>query len=347
MLLLALSLLMNATPAGFSRNQDRAFGLTRWGSQVVVLTARPCVLDVGAASCKPVKVPGLDEVRVVAGDTTRFAVGKAGGKTRVLREHAGTWRELESPALGGDWEAVTAGASGERLALVWSIVGRSVEGRAGPPAAPRAEAGLALWDGVRWSFTRLELGLQGLPHLVRFIGGRWLFGYSGGEWGGSLWTLDAKGAAVRLLPDLNQPVNALVPLPNGSALVGTGLSHMGLFEAEVGVLAPDGSWTRLAKVDVARATGVNWTLKADSLEGADVDAAGRVYVWTGSQGVARLDGESMVVVTPGWPKDQHVYGVGMLLEGDLAVLATFDAGVLLWKLGTASYRRVPLLKAQQ
>ncbi|MFZ5440340.1 MAG: hypothetical protein ACOZQL_10045 [Myxococcota bacterium] len=347
MLLTALTLLMTTSaPLGFSRNQDRVSGLVRWGAQVVVLASRPCVLDLAAATCAPVKVPGLDVVQTVAGDTTRFALGTTGGKPRVLRERAGTWSELETPALGDAWDAITAGASGERLAFVWSIVDRA-------PRPPRAQAGLALWDGARWTHAKLEHGSQGLPQVVRFIGGRWLFGYSCGEWGGSLWTLDAKGTPVRVLPELNDPVQALVPLPGGHALVGTGLAHLSTLSAEVGVLAADGGWTRLAKVDgfdgekEADQVRQNWTLKLDSLEGADIDAQGRVHVWTGSQGVARLDGETMVVVTPGWPQDVHVYGRGMLLEGDLAVLATFDGGVLLWKLGTTDYRRVPLLKPQR
>lgn len=101
MLLLALSLVMNATPAGFSRNQDRAFGLTRWGAQVVVLTARPCVLDLVAASCAPVKVPGLDEVRLVVGDTTRFAVGKAKARSSAMpRPSSDATRRVGSRSTG-------------------------------------------------------------------------------------------------------------------------------------------------------------------------------------------------------------------------------------------------------
>lgn len=137
-----------------------------------------------------------------------------------------------------------------------------------------------------------------------------------------------------------QPVQGIL-LTGGGVVVGTGLAHLGGLTAHVARLSPDGAWETLVHVDAYEPKkSVAWELPPDSLEGLDVDGQGRLHVLTGSHGVLVLENGKLKSVTPGWPGEHHLYGEGLIIEGSLAVIGTFDGGVLLWKLGTPDVRRV-------
>jgi hypothetical protein len=167
--------------------------------------------------------------------------------------------------------------------------------------------------------------------------------YSGGEWGGGLWACAPGSHPTRLEPVDDLPVVGVVPSTGGELYIGTGLAHLASTEANVGVHRTNGTWTTLARSSQRpRSSPIGWNLEPDSAEAIALDSAGRLYVLTGSQGVARVEGGKLWPVTPGWPRHQHVYGEGLLIDGEQAVIATFDGGVLSWTLGTEKVRRIPL-----
>jgi hypothetical protein len=71
------------------------------------------------------------------------------------------------------------------------------------------------------------------------------------------------------------------------------------------------------------------------------DAADRLYLVGGSLGLVRRElSGGYRQLTTGWPEFASVTGVS--IQGDTAVIATYDSGVLLWSLTTSSARRVTL-----
>jgi hypothetical protein len=66
-----------------------------------------------------------------------------------------------------------------------------------------------------------------------------------------------------------------------------------------------------------------------------------MFALTGSQGVVRLSASGASKVIPGWPTE-HLYGNGLVIEGEHFVLGTFDSGVLVWTPSTKQPRRIPI-----
>jgi hypothetical protein len=61
---------------------------------------------------------------------------------------------------------------------------------------------------------------------------------------------------------------------------------------------------------------------------------------TAQLGVVRRDGARWTQLTPGWP--EHAYVSGLAVRGRLLLIATFDAGVLIWDVESGKARRVVL-----
>lgn len=324
-------------PDLFTRDQGRLDGLVRWGSDVVALSTPPRRLDLVAGTSEPVTVPGLDAVLAVGGEAPRHALGRQGTTLRLLREKGSTWESVELPpklkAARGEVSAVI-GASGAQVAVSWVEVG--------PKPAPTVTATFAASSAGAWVEHALERQASGSPTRLVFAQGRWLLAYARGEWGGGLWAASAKGVH-RVGAAGGLPVVGVVPLADGRVLVGEGLAHLRGARGAVGIVAADGRWEVLAQSDrFEPARRKSWQIEPDSVEGVDLDAQGRPIVFTGSQGIFRLDAGALESVTPGWPAGRHVYGRGLVVVGDRAVIATFDSGVLMWKLGTSEVRRIAI-----
>lgn len=322
-------------PKLLSRDQGRLSGLVRWGGKVVAKSTPPRVLDLVNATSTAITVPGLEVVQSVAGDAVRFAGGLQQGALTVLRERGEKWEALPLPTAVLDARGergVSLFAGGESVVVVWFAFDKSVK-------PPKYAHGVEWWSGGKWSSVVLENEGQGLPKHVLVSEGRLLVGYSRGEWGGSLWSVSPSGVTSRVDPVGRQPVQGIVPT-GGGVVVGTGLAHLGGLTAHVARLSPDGAWETLVHVDAYEPKkSIAWELPPDSLEGLDVDGQGRLHLLTGSHGVLVLENGKLKSVTPGWPAE-HLYGEGLIIEGPLAVIGTFDGGVLLWKLGTSDVRRI-------
>lgn len=322
-----------------SRDQGRMGGFTRFGSALVVRSSPPLVLDVDAGTAKPVEVPGLTTVFSVGGDSVPVAAGLRDGGVVIRRQREGVWADLALPAalvgLRGTM-SVSVSASGDRVAATWW----SSDATTKPPTYA---AGLTVFDGAKWRDVVVpETPAGKLPMHAVWAHTRWLFGYARGEWGGSLWELDSTGVLKRVGPPQDLPVNAIVPLADGRVLVGQGLAHLGGLNAEVGLLDAKGAWSVVARADgYEPKKNVAWPLAADSVEGVAVDASGAMFALTGGQGVVRLSASGASKVIPGWPTE-HLYGNGLMVEGEHFVIGTFDSGVLVWTPSTKLLRRIPI-----
>lgn len=317
-------------PSLFSRDQGRVEGLIRWGKDVVARATPPRRLDPERGKSEPIRVPGLDEVAAVAGDTVRFALGKRKGLLTLRRETDGRWQDIALPGATTKDGAklVRLGANGEEVAVA------ELSGQ--PPSVT-----LHYGRGGVWKSVSLPLSKTGAPDQLLFVRGRWLLAYSRGEWGGALRSVGEDGAVTELDPKDDLPVNGIAVARDGRIFVGTGLAHLDGLSAHVGFLDAEWRWTTLARVDNYGKRNVAWNLEPDSLQGIALDERGRLYLLTGSHGVVRVEGGKLVPVTPGWPH-QHVYGQGLVIDRDRAFIGTFDGGVLVWKLGTREVKRIAI-----
>jgi hypothetical protein len=135
--------------------------------------------------------------------------------------------------------------------------------------------------------------------------------------------------------------------PDGAAWATTGLAHLGGVMGAVSRLDVAG-WKVVTKVEGSRAVRgeenvrvhLGWDLPLASFDAASFDEEGRLHVLTGQLGVVRRDGERWTQLTPAWP--ERVYATGLVVRGALLVIATFDAGVVLWDVSTGKARRVAL-----
>lgn len=337
----------------FAPDQPAAGGLIRWGGRIAIGRG-PSLLELASASGARIAVPGLDVVQTVGGDAVRYAGGLHGGRVAVLREREASWEPLPLPeALDDAANHIELIAGGESVVVRWGRRNRS---------GTHDVSSRHWWTGQRW----ITLDEWAQFHVVSPE--RILLGSSRGEWGGDVWSVLPDGSKTEVGPRDGLPVQALVPLPGGRTLVGTGLAHLGLRETHVGVLESDGTWRPLVRSGISAAYamllaaegGVRgstlrhdlmheaianqnkyqlaWNLAPDALIGLDVDVQGRPHLLLNSQGVVRLDGDRLTPMTLGWPA-ASLYGARLLIDGEFAIIATAERGVLRWKLGTGQASR--------
>jgi hypothetical protein len=86
---------------------------------------------------------------------------------------------------------------------------------------------------------------------------------------------------------------------------------------------------------------LGWDLPLATFDALAFDERGQLHVLTVDLGVVRRDGERWTRLTPGRPEDG--IGVsGLAVRGGTLVIATYDAGVLLWDVATGKARQVEL-----
>jgi hypothetical protein len=174
-----------------------------------------------------------------------------------------------------------------------------------------------------------------------------LLGFGAGEWGGALASLDIGTGAWKAYPQVDEPVTDLVAEPNGRPWVAMGLSHLGGRKGSLSHLDASGL-TAVAKVDgfvnvvggAVTHARLAWELPPASFDAIAFDEESRLHLLTSELGVVRRDGKHWTRLTPAWP--EHVYVSGLAVRGALLMIATFDAGVLLWDVATGKARRVKL-----
>jgi hypothetical protein len=96
------------------------------------------------------------------------------------------------------------------------------------------------------------------------------------------------------------------------------------------------------RVDVVAHARLAWELPPASFDAIAFDEESRLHLLTGELGVVRRDGKRWTRLTPAWPEGAIVSGLAV--RGELLVIATFDAGVLLWNVATGKARRVELTR---
>jgi hypothetical protein len=117
-----------------------------------------------------------------------------------------------------------------------------------------------------------------------------------------------------------------------------GLAHLG---AREGALHTYDGRTWKTFCDSSEDRLANWNLPPTSLEAIAFDAKGRPCVLSGYLGLLCRDGGKWIRLTPDWPGHQYLSSLQLTPAG-VAVIGTYDAGVLLLNIQSKEVRRVTL-----
>jgi hypothetical protein len=327
-------------PGTFDRGQPTNEGLVRWDGAIVVRTAPLRRLDVAGGRTEALAIPGAAEILGVA-----------------------TWRGVPVALCRADGErylAIKDGARFVRRELSPALRREPPEGAlpVPPVLAADTEAMVVLdgrvvhrFDGLVWQErTIVERNPRphrmGMPTDVLLDGRSLYLGYDRGEWGGALVVVDIESGNSDIAPagihghDL--PLRDLALAPDGRLWVVRGLAHLGVDQGELGVL-DGGMMTTVAASSGKRAGPVrHFALASSAFDAVAFDASGRTLLLTGRHGVLRREGEGWTQLTRGWPEKDYVYVQDLEVEREWLVIATYDAGVLLWNLRSGEVRRVAL-----
>lgn len=328
------------------RNQPWLRGIRAWDGAIVALgdarggeggLYRVEPLDrPERARAVPLAIPGAKSVVDIAmmGDTAVALVSTAGGLALAFHRGA-SWSIDAMPEPSRAPEEVILAAAPGALALL------------GPDRLHVLRAG---------SWTSVPVGPMPLPpelaparasrHAL-LTADRLLIGLGAGEWGGALLSLDLAKGTWKTHPQIDAPIQDLAADPaDGKPWVAAGLSHMGAVKGSLSRLDAPG-WTTIAKIDGFHFIGkpsiharLGWELPLASFEALAFDEQRRLHLLTAQLGVVRRDGARWKQLTPGWP--EHVYVSGLAVRGSLLLIATFDAGVLIWDVETGKARRIAL-----
>lgn len=313
----------------------RVRGGTRWGDEVVVRMGNH-VVDIERGLMRPVEVPGLDEVRSVAGDRVRFAIGLKDGALVLMREAHGQWTRIPlpegvRPQLG---RSIELHACGDTVAIAWTT------------SSFYDSARLHWWTHGRWVAARTGEAMLVTPDDV------WL-GIDLGEWGGHIERQphDAPSEIYTLTED---GIRGFARTRNGEIFVAASLAHMGMMSMYVGELVGDGRIEprfaaghgghlmamgrslgeppRLDRARLYRAFEAehtqSWKLEPDTLEAIDVDDRGQLYVLTTRSGLFRCQDGALIRATGPWSMHLQFSNASLHVTRTAAVIIA-DEGVFI------------------
>jgi hypothetical protein len=316
-------------PATFGRDQPTVSRLFRWNGTLVVQADIFYTMDVAAGTVAALSIPGADEVLALATmGQVPLALCRAGHDRKLLSHSGATWTELPLPddARASGEHAVMAGDASSLVILDGHKV-RRLRGTS--------------WTSVSMAAPPREV--TGVPRHLVLDRDHLYVGWDEGEWGGALFVLDVGTGHWGAGPEDGTPVHDLAVDSSGAVWAALGLAHLGGIKGSLWRKDASG-WTRVASTSDARDTGsTGWNLPPDSFEAITFDAQGDPLLLTGTMGIVRREsGGTWTQRTRRWPASHYLYVRGLALEGNVAVIASLDAGIWLWDLDHEEVRRIPL-----
>lgn len=319
-------------PGAFPRDQPRVRDLVRWNGTFVVEADQRYTIDLATGAAHPLALAGAEEVLAVASQgPSAVALVRRGAERLLLTTADDRWIERALPeALRTSTAPLVLAADAGSLVLL-------------------ADERVHRLRGTTW--TSVAVGaeprqIRGAPAHALLDGDQLHLGWDSGEWGGALLVLDVATGQWSVGPDAGTPVHDIVRAPDGVVWVATGLAHLG---GRRGALhRRDGaSWATVVSTSAARhEVNQGWNLPPDSFQSIAFAADGTLHVLAGTLGVARRDASGAFHQrTRSWPASRYLYVQALELEGELAIIASYDAGVWLWDLAGAGIRRVVLREA--
>ena len=324
------------------QDQPRIHRLFAWGDQLIVHADGFYALDIARARLERVTLPGSVSILDLAAiDARRAAIlsrdasglyllqGSLQSAARIevseaLRHSQKVLRVFASSATVGVWGGDT---------LFIERGGHNVFRALQLPVSPVSMGGLPL---------SMSEPLASDPVLV--TDSTLFVGYDRGEWGGALFSTNLSTGQVESL-GIKFPVTDLKIDPAGRLWLTGGLAH-GCRRSGYVWRRADRVWSTILATDNHCRENVSeglapWPLPVDPIESIAFDRAGVPYVLSGRLGVVRYDAGAWTPVAPFWPSQEPVAVRGLqILSDSTFVIATRDGGVLLWKPGDPTVRRI-------
>jgi hypothetical protein len=314
----------------FMRDQPTLRRIVEWNGRIIVEADRPYTLDFDRATLKPLEVPGAQEVLGVAsnGPGKPLALCKTKAGLSLLAKQDDKWVERELPD--------EAQKSAKPFLLCADPASVAVVGQETVFSLARGK-----WKAVPLKDRPKHVYTEGAARHALLAGEALYLGYDKGEWGGGLLRLDLGTGKCKEI-DLGEPGNVrdLKTGPGERLWVVQGLDHLTLEEGAV--QSTDGKeWAvvcRSSKGDTHK-----WDLSPTSLDALAFDVKGNPWLLSGTLGLIRREKEKWVRVTPDWPEYLPVRSLH-ITPGGVAVIGTFDAGVVLFEVESKRARRVTFPK---
>jgi hypothetical protein len=322
--------------SAFKHDHPSIGNLVRWDGQIVVQSDAFYTLDLERAAASVLQLPGAKEIVSLASQEPArpLALCRDADGLFLLVKREAKWQRRELP------EAIRKSDRHYKVAAdptaVVLIGGGPTIVRLNAAASEPAEIPL-----VPKPLRPEPLAGPGGPSHCLLAAGKLYAGVDMGEWGGGLWAVDIQSGRIKRVPlrggeDL--PVTGLAIGPDGRVWALEGSAHLIFRRGAVSFLS-DSGWQLFCNSTEDRIK--NWNLPPADLHAFSFDKSGRLYVLSGKLGLARYEDGAWTRLTPGWP---DYFGVAsLLLPGDgKAVIATYDAGIMLFDLKSREIRRIAL-----
>lgn len=274
------------------------------------------------------------------------------GAERVARVLTWKGRRAALCAAKNEWFiAVLDGPTPERVDLPPAL--RDAAPSTPPKGEPNVTANndkivlfdgsnLHSYDGTGWKTVTMgprktSSGDMGGPNQMVLHEGSLYMAYDRGEWGGALWVVDLATGQPTKAPGPELPVRDLAVDAAGQLWVIRGLAHLGLQEGDARVLA-SGKW-RIVVASEAKGPSIGWDIVKEPYDAIAFDKDGKALLLTGSKGV--LPQSSRWAPVMAWPQS-YMYVQDLEVVGATWVIATYDAGVILFDSEKKTVRRVVL-----
>jgi hypothetical protein len=231
----------------------------------------------------------------------------------------------------------------------------------------------ALWHRLEGTWQTLPLGTEGPPYAkisnwtsVALMGSTLYLGFSRGEWGGGIATLDLTSRTWTKAPTIDEmerelPVHGFRQDPSGALWVFEGMRHRTTHDASVRVLKQDG-WEDLVRfsslfdyntqADIV-SNRKNWDEPPMAFLDLAFDATGRIHLLTVDLGILRYEQGKWLRLTQKWFDFSHPvteYRTGspprelLFVDDHTALMPAAEFGVLLWDLKSEKITRIPIEK---
>jgi hypothetical protein len=317
----------------FQRNQPPITKMFEWKKELYVLSDRVYRVDAAKGHLEPTRIEASRGVQLALGPGDELLVLTFLPKGRRLLSYASPSslaKDLRLPSAARASKAPpTLVANGKRVLLVGEEEFHTLQrgkwlsqalGKRPPP-----QGGMRRWTTPKHAVLRGEQAFLGYGH---------------GEWGGGVLILNLASGSWTL--EGKSPVGGMKVGPKGLLWVVEGLAHLSIRR---GVLKTfDGkTWRTLSAVESGTDSPAGWNLAATDMLDVAWDSQGRTCLLTGSLGVVRQDkagGPWKQLTKTQWTGFHYVRTLRLRTD-DLAVIGTYDAGVLLWNLATDQATRAP------
>ena len=330
--------LVPADWSAFQRDQRPLSGLVPWRGGAATRSLPFMSVDVARGAAFPLTLPGCAEIFDIGSDGKRdlaVCADEHGGVLVFDRDAQGTRTHVIDgvSAAAAKKTPFRAAADGATL-VVWEPTRLHVKIGAEPF---RTVALKTLPDAPR-----------GFPVHVRAASGRLYLGSSAGEWGGALVSIDLASGASRIEPAdtmTTQPVMGLTTDRDGKLWVARGLSHLGANQGSLHALE-SGAWRLVAGSPGGwggpKLPRAEWNLPETAFAGVGFDSRGGLYVATENLGLVRREPRGgFTRLMADWPKTS-LYVCGLVIHDDVALVGTYDAGVIAFDLARGTVTRIAL-----